>query len=338
MFSTDEKTWEFQHERELPLVLIRLKDFTVEAATAAAFTELGVSSAEVLDRNVLELLDDDEQIRAGESLRALAEGTVDFYQTYRPLSPQRTERRGVNVWSQGVNFADSRYAVSEVSAAEDRVQRPLTLSLGYAPHRFAIGIMDEAGVVTSVSDDLASIVGVPSDELLGRQLLGERERGLWEELRSTPRDDGASASSASIVVIPESSRTESSRIRCFLVSLANSTSTCFILADELNQGAEDAVNRIADLEQRLWRIAQEVHASGLIRESSALVDVERFPQLRSLNARHWEVLTRLLRGERVPTIAAALFLSQSAIRSNLSAIFQRFGVHSQSELLALLRS
>jgi DNA-binding CsgD family transcriptional regulator len=335
MFTTEEKTWEFQHERELPLVLIRLNDLTVEAATAAAFTELGVSSAEVLERNVLELLDTDEQVRAGESLRALADGTVDFYQTYRPLSPQRTERRGVNVWSQGVDFADSRYAISEVSAAEDRVQRPLALSLGYAPHRYAIGIMDEAGVVTSVSNDLESIIGVSSDEMLGRQLLGERERGLWEELRSTPRDDGASAS---IVVNPESSRSEGTRIRCFLVSLASSSSTCFILADEHNQGAEDAVNRIADLEQRLWRIAQEVHASGLIRESSALVDVERFPQLRSLNSRHWEVLTRLLRGERVPTIAAALFLSQSAIRSNLSAIFQKFGVHSQSELLALLRS
>jgi two-component system nitrate/nitrite response regulator NarL len=56
-----------------------------------------------------------------------------------------------------------------------------------------------------------------------------------------------------------------------------------------------------------------------------------------LTVRQWEILTRLLRGERVPTIASELFVSQSTVRNHLSAIFERFGVHSQPELLALLR-
>jgi DNA-binding NarL/FixJ family response regulator len=48
------------------------------------------------------------------------------------------------------------------------------------------------------------------------------------------------------------------------------------------------------------------------------------------------VLTRLLHGERVPAIAADLFVSQSTVRNNLSALFGKFGVHSQAELLQLL--
>ena len=43
-----------------------------------------------------------------------------------------------------------------------------------------------------------------------------------------------------------------------------------------------------------------------------------------------------LRGERVPTIARDLFLSQSTVRNHLSAIYRRVGVHSQAELVARL--
>ena len=47
--------------------------------------------------------------------------------------------------------------------------------------------------------------------------------------------------------------------------------------------------------------------------------------------------SRLLGGERVPTMAAEMYLSQATVRNHLSAIFQKFGVHSQRELLALWR-
>ena len=92
-----------------------------------------------------------------------------------------------------------------------------------------------------------------------------------------------------------------------------------------------------ELEEHLRRIAHEVAASGVIATMPSLPDPTRFPQLRALNSRQWDVLTRLLRGDRVATIAQDLFLSQSAVRNHLSEIFRRFDVHSQSELLALLR-
>jgi DNA-binding NarL/FixJ family response regulator len=57
-----------------------------------------------------------------------------------------------------------------------------------------------------------------------------------------------------------------------------------------------------------------------------------------LTSRQWEILNRLLRGERVPTIANALFISPSTVRNHLSAIFEKFGVHSQAELIERIRS
>ena len=61
-----------------------------------------------------------------------------------------------------------------------------------------------------------------------------------------------------------------------------------------------------------------------------------FPGLESLTNRQWDVLRRLSRGQRVPMIAAELFISQSTVRSYLSEIFKKLNVHSQTELLALL--
>jgi DNA-binding NarL/FixJ family response regulator len=95
-------------------------------------------------------------------------------------------------------------------------------------------------------------------------------------------------------------------------------------------------NRVADLELRLRRIGAEVRAAGLI-ESAATSVLLDHPEISELSTRQWEILSRLLEGERVSTIATRLFISQSTVRNHLSMIFQRFGVHSQAELIAKLR-
>jgi diguanylate cyclase (GGDEF)-like protein len=67
-------------------------------------------------------------------------------------------------------------------------------------------------------------------------------------------------------------------------------------------------------------------------------EVDLLAESEKLSTRQLEVLRRLLAGERVPAIATALYLSQSTVRNHLSVIFQRLGVHSQQELIQLLRS
>jgi DNA-binding NarL/FixJ family response regulator len=62
------------------------------------------------------------------------------------------------------------------------------------------------------------------------------------------------------------------------------------------------------------------------------------PGVAELSPRQWEVLTRLLHGDRVPRIAEELFLSQSTVRNHLADIFRKMGVHSQEELLDLFRT
>jgi PAS domain S-box-containing protein len=56
-----------------------------------------------------------------------------------------------------------------------------------------------------------------------------------------------------------------------------------------------------------------------------------------LTQREFDIVYRLIRGDRVPAIASTLFVSQSTVRNQLAAVFRKVGVHSQQELIAQLR-
>jgi DNA-binding CsgD family transcriptional regulator len=55
-----------------------------------------------------------------------------------------------------------------------------------------------------------------------------------------------------------------------------------------------------------------------------------------LSARQREILALLIRGGTVREIAATTYLSTSTVRNHLSALYRKFGVHSQAGLLTKL--
>jgi len=66
-------------------------------------------------------------------------------------------------------------------------------------------------------------------------------------------------------------------------------------------------------------------------------ELQVVPGLDRLTGRETEVLERLVAGARVPQIAEAMYLAPPTVRNHLSAIYRKLGVHSQAELVALLR-
>ena len=68
---------------------------------------------------------------------------------------------------------------------------------------------------------------------------------------------------------------------------------------------------------------------------ATLVTAERFPDLTD---RELEVLSRLVDGQRVRTMAAELYVSESTVRGHLSSVFRKLGVRSQIELTERFRS
>lgn len=69
------------------------------------------------------------------------------------------------------------------------------------------------------------------------------------------------------------------------------------------------------------------------------VDVREasIPGLSELTARQRQIVALLDAGYRVPLIAQRVFLSQGTVRNELSAIYRKLGVHSQQQLVELLK-
>jgi PAS domain S-box-containing protein len=88
--------------------------------------------------------------------------------------------------------------------------------------------------------------------------------------------------------------------------------------------------RVARLEEQLARIRQVVEAADDVAPAASV-------DLSDLTMRQREIVERLLLGHRVDAIARDLYVSPSTVRNHLSAIFDKLGVASQSELVELLR-
>jgi DNA-binding CsgD family transcriptional regulator len=92
-----------------------------------------------------------------------------------------------------------------------------------------------------------------------------------------------------------------------------------------------------EVPEHLRRIADQIEAAGVLTSLAETAGALGIAAATELSPRQWEIVSRLIQGQRVPTIAAEIYLSPNTVRNHLSAIFAKVGVHSQAELIALYR-
>ena len=332
----DQALWNSVQNLELPLVLVDLTDFTVTYCTGTFLEQVKRTKDEVLNHPIYDLYSSHDRENARVALQALADGKIDYFRSHRHLRDAKSSSVPViSVWVSAIGFGKRQYALAEVCERLGELDSPLVRYLGYTPISKAVGFTNADGVITTVSNNVKSVLGVPAHHLIGRQLLRTPdERKLFQQLLDHRDQAEGYAMSLPIGALNHLGGTQN--LRCIVAALANTTSLCFIVMPQSDEAIDRQPDRVAQLEHRLWRIASEVQASGIFDTMDSMPDIARFPQLSTLSSRQWEVLSRLLRGERVPSIAEALFVSQSTVRNNLSSIFEKFGVHSQAELIGLL--
>lgn len=322
----------------LPLVLLRLPDGrTLEVSDSfAAF--LRKTREECLTMDAASYGDDPQGARV--SLSLLAAGTLDSY------------TRSVHLLR---NDAEPVASSVHVSAWVERPPRHLALGTilpdiappvgpdvpgePLSPATVVIGTLDQNWRIDRITSDGVEIFPFPADRLLGQSAFAGVHPGDVGILLMLAAHSAARAGRATGRVRVRGRGGGWLIARLTLQPLAGAGTAAFAFSLGVDSAEPDPVRRpeLPDLDTLLDRNEREIRAAGLAAWMAALPTALDLPELTSLTTREHEIVLRLVTGQRVATIARALFLSESTVRNHLTAIFRRFGVHSQAELLERLR-
>ena len=319
---------------EFAVVVWELPSGVVWLANQHAADLFGVPLPDLAGRKNTELLSPSRDVT--QTFAALESGAVEVVCAERRL---RVPHRDASVlaWSRAVELDGARALVSlyvPISGVDRLGRDPSAPWRDLTP--VAIGTADLEWRIDAISADIRELVGFEARECLGTSLLDLVHPDDIPHLRGHLGLE---------VLVPRSHCYVRVRNRdgawvevCVLVAnLHDDLPRIAFAAIGVPHAPNGAAARVRELELRLRHIAAEVRAAGILDELEVMPAMSDHPQLGELTTRQWEILTRLLRGDRVPTIAEALFVSQSTVRNHLAAIYAKFGVHSQADLLATLR-
>lgn len=322
---------------DFPLVVWELPSGVIHLANEEAATLSGRPLDDLIGRKIFDLVAPDAAVE--QVLLAFSKGIVNDVQSQREVLTPDGNRRPTRVWSRSIDLAENRAVVSLLIPIDETARLGRDPS---APWRdlvpITVGIADRDWHVRRVSNDINSVLGTGATDCTGRSLLDQVHPDDRSRLMADEDHSPLSASSHSRIRFR---RDDGQWMKvCVLtapLTKGDGDLRAFAIVGPRPGEIDASADRIAKLEMHLRLIGAEVRAAGLLEETEALPASSDIPQLASLTSRQWQILSRLMRGDRVPTIARELFVSQSTVRNHLTAIFQLFGVHSQAELLAKLR-
>lgn len=269
-------------------------------------------------------------------------GTIDLYSVRRQLHRSRSGPVEAESWVVVIEVdVRSRALWLVVPSGEDAGVPTLELTPETWPtdvSGLVVGSFDAEWRIQRVSVDVERVLGWSVDEMVGRKVTEEVHPDDLPRLFAAAAQCLVDFAAAGVSLSWRHRSGDWVELHCMITRLADETLTVGCACSLGLAGGDVHAGRAANLERHLWRIAREVEMSGVVAGFSRVPEPSEIPGLSELSGRQWEILTRLLRGERVPAIAKALFVSQSTVRNHLSDVFRKLRVHSQPELLELLRT
>jgi len=314
----------------LALGVVDLSDLTIRAISDAGCALLGLPPDRVVGRPVADVIDPVDRPAILGALDLMRRGYLEFYRAHRNAVGPAAPKTGLCAWVRRMDLDGRPHAF--VRWVDPQIPPgPWPTGVDVFAKAVAIAITDARGIVGTAAlfPDRADDYSL--DAFVGTRLPPSTQVGNLVTLADVraARIRGVSIAFG----VPVRTRTGTSvELEAIATAMAGSGGWLAVLVEM----APRASSREAELMGHLWRIAAEVEASGVLVRAGATpgLALMRIPEAASLTPRQWEVLQRLVAGQRVPTIAQQLYLSQSTVRNHLAAIFQAFGVHSQAELLA----
>jgi DNA-binding CsgD family transcriptional regulator len=310
---------------QAPVMVLQVPSFVITAASPGAHELLDALAQPLIGRS---LMDFTEGHPSG-AMALLAAGRITGFETMQVLKLTGQRRR---LWVSALPDTGPTPVVIAMLVKEDasgRVLVPWKDDDALSP---LIGSTDARLMVDRVSSEVFESLGYRAREIIGTSFLAlivpeDIADVLLALAQTSKHKEGVTLRVGAIAadMVP---------VTCQLVllPLTPAPSCAFALLTEESDGPADE-RAIADLITRLGRRIRSAMTSQAVASAPLRFDVD----LGSLGSRDLEIVTRLVAGDRVSSIAKRLFLSEGTIRNHLSSVFGKLGVKTQQELIELLR-
>jgi DNA-binding CsgD family transcriptional regulator len=211
------------------------------------------------------------------------------------------------------------------------------------PGNMVLGTVDSSWRVDRISQDVAPLLGLTPEQCTGQPVLGIIHPSDVPAFLAAVEHARRGERAARLVLRVSGRDRDWTEVTVVLATISPGDPPALAFALIRNDDDAAAADSPGDssremrLEAHMLRIADELHAAGMIPRLQQLPALTQEPKLGKLTSREWAVLTRLLDGQRVTAIAADLYVSPSTVRNHLSSIYAKLGVHSQVDLIRLIR-
>ena len=302
------------------------------AASPSVSGLLDPQGADVVGRS----LEDFTSNEPSGALSLFAEGKVNGYESVRTLTREGSKDLRVSLWHRRFDHqAVSDFALVLITTGSQGSVSTDEMAMEIPP---VVGAVSRALMIDQISSGAADMFGISAGRMLGlpvSALVEPADAAKWHLATSN-----AAAGTHLVTVVvrprwggehpPESSET------CEVLLLPLRPGFTFIFSST-ERGALRRVDSgvVRTMLLNLSRLARLAEAE---RQRTSGLKEQDLPGLSQLTARERDMLTRLISGYRVGTIAQDLVLSPSTVRSHLASVFAKLGVSNQSELLNAVRS
>lgn len=319
------ETLELVSHSHAPMMVLQVPSQVITAASPSAVELLDPLGQPLIGRSLMDFVEGDPS----GAMPLLAAGRLAGYEALRVLKLTGQRRR---LWISAVPDTGPTQLAIAVLLKEDATSRAFLPWKDDDPSSPVIGSTDAQLMVDRVSSEAHASLGRPVEEIIGTSFLSLFTRTDIAEvllaLAQTSRsDEGVTLRvdivGASLVPMP---------CQLVLLPLTPAPSCAFALLTENSHGPADD-RAVADLVTRLSAGIRGAMTSQAVASAPVRSDFD----LSQLSSRELEIVTQLMTGDRVPSIAKQLFLSEGTIRNHLSSVFAKLGVKTQQELIELLR-
>ena len=308
---------------QTPVMVLQAPSLLITAASPGAHELLDPIAQPIIGRCLNDFIVD----HPSGAMPLLAAGRLTGYETMRVLKKTGQRRR---MWIGALPNGGSRQSVIAVlmkEATAHRVVIPWRSEDASSP---VIGSADARLMVERVSCEVYQSLGYRPEEIAGTSLLAliaEKDVAMvLAALAQTTQHRGSATLRVSVI------GADLAPVTCqlALLPLMPAPSCAFALRIEGSDGPADG-RAIAALITHLG-----LQTRGAIRsQTSALIRPDA--DLSHLGSRELKIVSLLMAGDRVSSIARALLLSEGTVRNHLSSVFGKLGVGTQQELIELLR-